>query len=61
MLRMIYGLDKCPAMVADSFLYHRVGINACMTRIVHSQENACPSTHTSPYGAVMDPVRITPR
>ena len=52
--------NKCHEMVADDFQYHSVCINAyTMTRRIHSQEKACPSTHTSPYDAVMDPVGIT--
>ena len=63
MLHRCCGSDnKCHDMVADNCQYHSVCINAYkMTRRIPSQENACPSTHTSPYDAVKDPVCITPR
>ena len=54
MLHEIRGSDdRCTDMVADYFQYHRLSMNACLTRCVHSQEKACPSTHTSPCKAVM--------
>ena len=40
-------------MMADYFQYHMVCMNTHHTRLVHSQEKPCPSTHTSPCGAVM--------
>ena len=54
MLHKIRGSDnKCTDMVADYFQYHRVCMNSHLRRRVHSQEKACPSTHTSPCDAVM--------
>ena len=51
---MIRGSDnKCSDMVADYFQYHMVCMNSHLTRLVHSQEKPCPSTHTSPCGDVM--------
>ena len=54
MLHEIRGSDnKCTDMVEDYFHYHRVSMNSYLTRRVHSQEKACPSTHTSLGNAVM--------
>ena len=54
MLHEILGSDnKYTGMVADYFQYHRVSMNSYLTRCVHSQEKACPSTHISPCNAVM--------
>ena len=54
MLHTIRGPDtKCTDMLAYYFQYHRVCMNSYLTRRVHSQEKACPSTHTSPCDAVM--------
>ena len=54
MLHEIRGSDnKCTDMVAHYFQYHRVSMNFYLTRRVHSQDKACPSTHTSPGNAVM--------
>ena len=51
---MIRGSDnKCSDMVADYFQYHIVCMNSYLTMFVHSQEKACPSTHTGPCDAVM--------
>ena len=63
MLHTFCGSDNmCHEMVANYFQYHSVCIDAyMMTTRIHSQEKACPSTHTSPHDAVMDPVCITPR
>ena len=51
----IRGSDnKCTDMVVPDYVqYHMVCMNSYLTRRVHSQKKACPSTHTSPRGAVM--------
>ena len=63
MLHRFCGSDsKCHEIMADGCQSHSVCITAyTMTRRIHSQEKACPSTHTSPYDDVMDPVGITSR
>ena len=54
MLHKIRGSDNtCSDMVADYFQYHIVCMNSYLTRLGHSQEKACPSTHTGPCDAVM--------
>ena len=54
MLHEIRGSDnKYTDMVTDYFQYHRVSMNSYLTKRVHAQEKACPSTHTSPGNAVM--------
>ena len=54
MLLEIRGSDKkCTDMMADYVQYHRVSMNSYLTRRVHSQMKACPSTHTSPGNDVM--------
>ena len=52
---MIRGSDnKCSDIVADYFQYHiMVGMKSYLTRLGHSQETACPSTHTGPCDDVI--------
>ena len=54
LLHMIRDFDKkCSDMVADYFQYHMVCLNPYLTRLGHSQETACPSTHRGTCYAVM--------
>ena len=54
LLHMIRGSDnKCSGMMADYFQYHMVCMKSDITRLGHSKEKACPSTHTGPCDAEM--------
>ena len=55
---MIRGSDNtCSDMVEYYFQYHTVCMHSYLTRLGHSQETACPSTHTGPCDAVMMQLR----
>ena len=54
MLHEIRGSDNtCTDVVAYYFQYHMGSMTSYLTIRVHSQEKACPNTHTIPGNAVL--------